>query len=739
MTIGTNHTSNTTTDMGHPAWEALRKLKPALPQHTSVQRRDYHGERWYVLEDKLSGRFHRFSPRAYQVLSHMDGHRSLEALYQLARQLPPLQDEAPIDQTELVELMQYLHVADLLQSDLPPATAELFQRRQQQRQQRWAGLMLNPTIWRFPLGNPDRLLEWLMPLARMVSHPIMGLLWLMVVGVALVQTFLHWPTISGQAFDQLLSAQNLAILWLTYPALKVIHELGHGLFTKVWGGHIQECGVVVAMGIPLPYVDATAATAFASKRQRLMVGAAGMAVELFIAAIALLLWLQVENGVLKAVLFNLMLLGSVSTLFFNGNPLLRFDGYHLLCDMLDSPNLASRASQHLNSWVKGVIYRIDGVSSPARSKREGRWLMTYAIAAFLYRLGIFVAIVMIAAHYLPTLGVLLALWLIVFQLMRPIGKQLWFLYQDPSLNHKRRRAFTLTGVSALFLALIIGLLPMPYHTQAEGVVWLPDDARLRAQAPGLVLQQHVQQGEYVEVGQTLLTLQNDELKTQLAIANARLKEAEIAYQQAWQDNYSQALMLEEERKTVAAKVASLNEKINSLTLTSASAGNVYWHSTELTGRYIKQGAQLGFIDQPGPITVRAAFTQPEISLIQSDRREVNVRLSQQLSHIFAARLPTTAPIATTELPSPALGAAAGGRLSITPNESDTTSTEVIFLLDIELITPASAESSTIPALSSSIPSIHYGQKAFVRIRHSAMPLGQQWYRYLYRQFLTFWA
>jgi putative peptide zinc metalloprotease protein len=387
----------------HPAWKKLASLRPSLPHHIQFQPRTYNDERWYLLQDKSNGRFHRINPSAYKVLLLMDGHHSLQDIFMLLGAAHHHQtdtrepDEAPT-QEEIIHLLQYLYVADLLVCDMPANTQELFARQQQRRQQRWLQLLVNPLTWKIPLGSPDQLLTRLLPLARLLATRTMGVIWLLVVGYALLQAGTHWSELTKGQLDKLLTPSNLLLIWLIYPLLKVVHELGHGLFTKVWGGQVYECGLVFVVGTPLPYVDASAATAFAAKPRRLMVSAAGMAVELFLAALALLLWLQLEAGLLRDILYNIIIIGSVSTLFFNGNPLMRFDGYHLLTDLIDAPNLASRSNQQISYWVRRYAYGVQGLFSPATNLREA-WLFTgYGVAAFCYRLFILATIILMAIH-----------------------------------------------------------------------------------------------------------------------------------------------------------------------------------------------------------------------------------------------------------------------------------------------------------------------------------------------------
>lgn len=242
------------------SWQKLANLHPSLPTHIQIQQRRYGDELWYLLEDKQTGRFHRFSPEGYRLICLMDGRRNLQQILETAAS--NTSDHQSGGREELVELVQYLHVADLLLCDIPPDSRELFERQQKQKQQKWRRLLLNPLIWKFPLKDPDALLNRLQPLARLLTRQPVAILWLGTVGYALLQAAAHWSELTVSLVDQVLAPQNILWLWLTYPLLKILHELGHGLYTKAWGGEVHECGVVFMMGIPLPYVDASAATGF---------------------------------------------------------------------------------------------------------------------------------------------------------------------------------------------------------------------------------------------------------------------------------------------------------------------------------------------------------------------------------------------------------------------------------------------------------------------------------------------
>jgi putative peptide zinc metalloprotease protein len=187
------------------------------------------------------------------------------------------------------------------------------------------------------------------------------------------------------------------LIAVLYPFVKALHELGHGYAVKKWGGEVREMGIMLLVLMPMPYVDASSSLAFRSKWQRAFVSGAGIMVELGLAALALIVWVNVEDGITRAIMFNVMLIGGISTLIFNGNPLLRFDGYYVLCDIIEIPNLATRANRYFISLIQRWLLDIEVREREAVSVAERAWFIAYAMAAFVYRLFIMVTIALFVA------------------------------------------------------------------------------------------------------------------------------------------------------------------------------------------------------------------------------------------------------------------------------------------------------------------------------------------------------
>ena len=271
------------------SWYRVAGLTPRLRSHARIHRQRYRGQIWYVLQDLSTEKFHRFSPPSYFMVGLMDGRRTIQEIWDQA--MTQLGDDAPT-QDQMIQLLSQLHAADVLQCDVPPDTAELFRRGEKQRRKQWQSRLFSVFSWRFPLIDPERFLQRFLPVARPLFSWAGALLWLLVVIPAVALAVMHWPDLTENIIDQVLTPQNLLVIWLLFPVLKLLHEFGHGFAVKRFGGEVHGMGIMILVLTPVPYVDASSAWSFREKWKRVVVGAAGMVVELFLASLALFVWLE---------------------------------------------------------------------------------------------------------------------------------------------------------------------------------------------------------------------------------------------------------------------------------------------------------------------------------------------------------------------------------------------------------------------------------------------------------------
>lgn len=695
------------------SWYRVANLKPVLRAHAKVHRQRFRNRAWYVLQDFATGRMHRFSPSAYLAMSLMDGKYTVEEIWVFVAK--ELGDAAP-SQDDIIQLLTQLHMADILQSDVPPDLLELSQRGLKQRRAKWMKNFLNPLSIRFSLWDPDRFISATYPYLRWLFTWRGAILWLMVVMPALVMAASHWNDLTQNLSDRVLSSSNLLALWLVFPLVKLLHELGHAYTTKAGGGEVHEMGIMLLVLMPVPYVDATAATAFRSKRHRAVVGAAGMMVELFLAALAIYVWLGVEQGLIHALAFNVIFVAGLSTLVFNGNPLLRFDGYYVLSDLIEIPNLGSRANQYIGYLVQYYLFGKRDAQQITETKRERLWLAFYALASFAYRLFVTFVIVVFIVGELFFIGVILAIWSIAGMLIIPIVKGIHYVFYSPALHRQRRRAVNVTVGGTIFIILFSLVVPMPFHRQAEGVVWVPENAEIRAHTAGFVQRLLMDSGMQVKKGDIVIESDDPALITQLASQRARVEQLEVQHSLAFLDDRLQAAIARDELEKERVVLVRLENRVEGLAVEARTSGRlVVPRALDLPGKFMQQGDLMGYVLEGTIRTVRVVLTQDDIDVVRGGLRSVQLKLIDRLSDTYAVKVLREVPGGHHQLPSRALALGNGGIHATDPRDRNGTQT-LARVFQFDLLLPSSAGD------------VSLGARAHVRFDLAPEPLAFRWYR-----------
>jgi len=703
-----------------PSWYRVAALRPRLRSHAHIFRHVYRGERWYVLRDDASGRFHRFSPPAHTVIALMDGNRGLDEIWRLA--CARLGDDAPT-QDEVIQLLARLHAVDLLNCDVPPNIAELARREGRMRRRRRIARFLSPLAVRLPLLDPDRFLDRAIPFLRPLFGPLGATVWLAVIGWAVMLAVIHWRELTANVTDRVLSAESLVLLAVLFPLVKVVHEFGHAFATKVWGGEVHEMGVMFLALMPVPYVNASSASAFREKHRRMIVGAAGMLAELFLAALAMFLWTRIEPGTVRAGAYNVMLIAGVTTILFNANPLVRFDGYYIVSDLLEIPNLSSRAIRYLGYLIQRYAFGLDEAASPVMARGEAPWLGVYAFASFAYRVVIVSTIVFYVATKYFFVGVVIALWALMAILVLPMVRHVRFLLFGPQLRHRRGRALAVIGATLAALGAALWLVPAPFATLAEGVVWIPERAMVRAGADGEILRLVARPGDTVRAGEPLVIAEDPALATRARTLAARVEELARRRETLLVEDRVQAEIAREALETAKAQLAWARARQDELVVRSPAAGRfLVVDPQDLPGRFVRRGELLGYVVDPAEATVRVVVPQDTVTLVRERTRGVSVRLAEDVWTAIPARIAREVPAATQQLPSLALSTEGGGGIALDPQGGARGKAfQSHFTFDLALDAGAGIE--------------RYGERAFVRFDHGREPLARQWFRRLRQLFL----
>jgi putative peptide zinc metalloprotease protein len=611
-----------------------------------------------------------------------------------------------------------------LQSDVTPDAAELFTRGAQSRRARYKRSFGNPMAVRIPLWDPDAFLNRFPGLIGLIWSRWGAALWCAVVLPAVILILPHWPELTNNFSDRVLALDNLLVLYLVFPLLKLVHEMGHATATKARGGEVHDLGLVLLALLPVPYVEASAATIFRSKYQRALVGAGGVIFESFLAAIAFYLWLAIEPGTIRAILYNVMVIAGVSTLLFNGNPLMRYDAYYILADLTEIPNLASRSQQYWSYCLERYLLGAREREAPAASRGEKMWMLVYGAASTLYRVVVTVLIALFIATRFFFIGVLLAGWAVAVMAVMPVVRTIRHLFTSPRLHANRSRA---VGVSLGLAAAVLGFLlfvPTPYHTFAQGVVWLPEESLVRARSKGFLVEYLAQPGMPVAKGDPLARFTDPQLLSDMGIAEAKVAQWTAVYNNQLVAQPLKAAITRDTLAAERANLVSLQQRVRDLTVRAETNGTfLVPQMDDQAGRFLREGDLLGYVIGSALPIARVVVPQDAIDRVRVAARQVKVKLVDQPATTLTGHVIRAVPSADEMLPSRALAADGGGDIATDPRETrGPKAMERMFQFDVQL--------DTDPHFT------QFGQRVYVRFSHGNEPLFVQWYRDIRLLFLS---
>ena len=737
------------------SWYRVASLRPRLRSAVQVFRQHFRGQMWHVLQDPGSNQFFRLNDTGYHFVGLLDGHRTVAEVWNVCND--QLGDAAPT-QGEAIALLGQLYTSNLLQAEVPPDAQGLFRRYRQRVGREVRGYLTNLLFIRIPLIDPDRFLERWVGIFGAVFSAAGLICWLALMSVGGYFLLGRTDELGNQAMGVLMTA-NLPLLAISFWIVKIIHEFGHGFACKKFGvlaggGEVHTMGIMFLIFMPLPYVDASSAWAFRSKWHRVAVGGAGMFCELAVAAVAAIVWANVGEGMVQALAYNCMFIASVTTLLFNANPLLRYDGYYILSDLLEIPNFAQRSKSYLYYLVKRYIWAVHNPRNPANTSGEKAWFVFYGIASTVYRLFILIVILMFLSDRLPeqlkfiatiAAAVSGAVWLCT-----PIFKFLKYLATSGELSRVRGRAVTSTLLTVTSIILAVGVLPMPDRVRAEGVVEPLGLAVVYTRTDGYVAN-FLPSGTKVAKGDTLINAMpptgdprrdqfigslNNELTARHHILKAEY--AKIKRQEDW-------ALAEQEHAIVASKIEEAKAKeeqinraendIRNLTIRSPTGG--VWISPDvdrLQGNFLQKGQQIGLVanrDRENLIVRTVASQEIGALLYELQNKEdrtipipLEIRIKGRASQVFSGEIIKILDSAQDVLPSPALGYAVGGPVvTRSDDRQGMTAAEGFFEIHI---TPKTDN----PDDSDSPIMLLPGQRVVVRFDMPSKPLVAQWWRSL---------
>lgn len=648
------------------SWHRLASARVGLLPTVRVRKQTYRDQSWYVLQDAFSQKFFRVTPQAWRFLARLSPRHDVDEIWRA--HVARFPDEAP-GQEEVAQLLSQLNMANLLYFRHQADSAAIHERDQTRRRRETRARWMAFLYVRIPLVDPDAWLDRIRPLIALLGHPLIWALWLGVVLGGGAAALGRWDALASN-MEGLLSLSNLPWLYLCLAALKLCHELGHAFVCKHFGGQVHSLGVMFLIFTPLPYMDASASWGFRSPWRRALVGAAGMLTELFLAALAALVWANTGDGLVHSLAFNVMIIGSVSSLLFNGNPLLRFDAYYILADLVDIPNLYLKAGQQWLYYADRYLLGSREARSAALDAWEWGWMTAYAPLSYLYRLFITGGILLFVLDqwfFLGLLMLLVAVWtLAVF----PLVKLATHLSGHRSQKN-RVRAWAVTLALLALLAAFLGAVPLPHAVRADGILEAERSLPVPARVDGWMVRLEARDGDPVQSGQILARLDNPELTHDLEVTRQQLAELAAQRRRALVDGLAELEPMARRRQTLLQRLRELEDLERHLEIRALQAGR--WVAPDLhekEGGWIARGDVLGEISSGDGWRFSAIVPQEDAErLFRRRLTGLELRLTGQAEQVIPAAALALIPWQRQRLASSALGWMGGGDMAVRPDDS----------------------------------------------------------------------
>ncbi|MGP1273042.1 MAG: hypothetical protein ACTS22_06895 [Phycisphaerales bacterium] len=589
------------------------RLGPAmvgLREDLEVHRHVFRGEPSYVIRDPMTLAVHRVSAEDYQVVASMSRERSLAETFAglVGRGVLGAEDEEGF-----YRFVLSLHSLGFLSLPVPDDKS-LYERLQKKQRARRMAKVMGFLFLQVPLVNPDAFLGRTAPLVAWAFSRWAVMVWTVVVGAALVLLAQN-RTEFFQPLGTIFTPERILGLWLTLVGMKVLHEFGHAYACKLRGGEVPEIGVYLIAGTPAAYVDATSSWGFTQKRDRLAVVLAGMYVELFIAALAVFVWATTSSVTVQIMAFDVVLVAGIATILANLNPLMRFDGYYILSDLLEIPNLRGTSQAYTLSLLKRITLGTPVLAVPY-SRRMRAFFVLFGTAGAIYKVTIVMGIAALLATKALWLGITVAgAYALgeVFKTLRGIGR---FLVHSEAAAERRLRASVLAMLVFAFVPAALLFVPVPRQLKASATVGREIETTQFVPLPGFVESVEVRAGSQVVPGELLAVVRNENIAGELTDAAAKLEEATIQAAAALGVDWHASRRHDTEAGATRERMARLHDQSEAMQVRSDEGGTVVEAlSSADTGRFVTPTEPIARI-VGGRWVVRALVRADVVALLE---------------------------------------------------------------------------------------------------------------------------
>ncbi len=689
-----------------------------LREGLNISIREHGGSPTILIEDELTSRYYRIGRAEYTFLSLLDGKTTFATA--LGKTAAIMKQEA-LTEERAAGFCQWLITSGLASTPQSRSVERLTAASQVRENAKLSG-MISGISQKFPLFHPDALVTLLCGMFGWMFSGTALLVWAGLASVGATTLYFHADEFA-LGTSEVISRSNWMWGLFTWLGLKLIHETAHAVACKRFGGTVREAGVLFILCVPLPYVDLTSSWRFGSKWQRILTSAAGMMAEIAIASIAVLIWSQTEPGLLHQHAYNVIIVAGISTLLFNLNPLMRFDGYYMLSDFLELPNLSGHGQQAIRHYARKFGL---GLKETTPTWPEGRSLtfIVYGGAAFLWRILVCIGLIFGAGVLFSGAGTILAAVCVLLWLVLPVFKLLKFVaFGTKSVQPSRLRfAGVVTSGFALFY-LMTSCIPWIGREEAPAVVEYYPRIELRTGVSGFVDEWNVRNGQVVKAGDVIARLRNHELLSQREEIDFQIAIAEQRATTFLQNQEMAAYQIEQESLVaLRARQQDLQEQVDRLVIRVDAAGVLLTDAVDdLTGQFLHAGDLLAMVGATHDKELIALVDQTKYA---SFAKQVGQPIRMHVAGLGArwsnAVVSEVNPRATRQIPHPALVALNGGPIDVraaSKDEGNTSDKQASY----ELLEPHFIARITLP--ESYAETLKRGQTATIAIPSEDTNLG----------------
>jgi putative peptide zinc metalloprotease protein len=620
----------------------------------------------WTLHDPSSNRFYRLGWREFELLSRWDS-GCVAALTARVEAETTLQ----VEPDDVDDLVRFLFSFDLLRSTSPEATANLIRKAARQRGSWGKWLLHNYLFIRIPLLRPDRFLELSYPYLRWVFSPLVAALVVAIGLIGLVRVGRQWDVFLG-TFVDMFSVQGAIGFGITLGCLKALHELGHAYTAKRFGCRVPTMGLALLVMVPVLYTDVNDAWKLPSRRQRLAIGLAGITTELACAALATFAWGSLQNGPARSVAFLVATSTWLTTVLLNASPFMRYDGYYVLSDWLETPNLHSRAFALAQWWLRETLLGLGDPVPEEMPPHRRRLLVVFAFLTWIYRFSLFLGIAVIVYHFaVKILGVAMMMVEVGYFVAMPVVREAltwWRRRADIHLNVR-------TALTSAAGAAIVLLLLLPWRSAVEAPALLKSQQHIDIFAPEFgarLARISVHEGDDVAKGAPLLQLASPDLDYRLGRARTEIEisEWQLGARGANPELLARSQVTEREYEAARAEYRALQDQQSRLDVTTPVGGQVVDVAEALEpGSWLAAKTRLMSVVDPSSLIVEAYVDEADLDRIAlGDAATFFAEADTRIE--FPLRLVEIARASTKVLPDPALASTLGGPIAVRAQKSN---------------------------------------------------------------------